>query len=91
MSEPNNSLFIVVLGQSGGHTKISRPRTKKELIELMFKRRWGTYGIGGLQPLKWVRLVDCSSEHLKNILKTQFHINDLYRKIINFILQSRKC
>lgn len=44
---------------------------------------WGTYGKGGvehcagtclLHPLRWVKLADCSTDHLQAILRTQHHI-----------------
>lgn len=50
---------------------------------------WGTFGGDGKQPLKWVRLIDCSTEHLLNILRTQFYISTLYVKVINLILEGR--
>lgn len=30
---------------------------------------WGTYGVEGDQPLKWVALEDMSSDHIINVLK----------------------
>lgn len=50
---------------------------------------WGTYGHDGKQHLEWVRFIDCSTSHLKAILKTQ-HISHDYRAIINSILEDRK-
>lgn len=35
---------------------------------------WGTYGKSGKEPLKWVKLGDCDTEHLQNILRTQAHV-----------------
>ena len=32
---------------------------------------WGTYGKSGKEPLKWVKLGDCETEHLQAILRTQ--------------------
>ena len=48
---------------------------------------WGTYGKDGKQPLKWVKFTECEDEHLKAILK--IHIPDLYKKVINAILEER--
>ncbi len=49
---------------------------------------WGTYGKPAQLPLRWVRLVDCSSEHLQAILDTQ-PIHDIYRTTIESILIQR--
>lgn len=60
---------------------------------------WGTYGKGGLQhcggqcpdhQLRWVRLIDCSTEHLIAILTTQPHITKLHRMVIGSILADRQ-
>ena len=59
---------------------------------------WGTYGLHpsgdiwktGPGPLRWVELGDCDSDHLRNILTTQFHITDGYRTAIKLILESRE-
>lgn len=50
---------------------------------------WGTYGISGKDPLRWVPLCHCSNDHLNAILNTQSHISPLYRTIINEILRDR--
>lgn len=52
--------------------------------------RWGTYGKSGKEPLKWVKLIDCETEHLEAILNTQSQISSGYRLIIQTILQQRK-
>lgn len=52
--------------------------------------RWGTYGKNGDQPLTYVRLIDCSTDHLKAILRTQEDRTDPeYVKIIKSILDDR--
>jgi hypothetical protein len=51
---------------------------------------WGTRGKDGKEELKWVRLIDCSTEHLKAILNTQAHISVEYRETIQFILKERE-
>jgi len=59
------------------------------------KALWGTYGKDGVNHphLTWVRLIDCSTEHLLSILKTQRHIhyvlNCSYQRIIESILMDR--
>lgn len=85
----DTSKFLVVLDSSGNHTAISMPQSEEELKKLMYVLRWGTYGYDGKSPLTWVRLVDCSSDHLQNILKTQAHISPFYEFVIRFILKMR--
>ncbi len=51
---------------------------------------WGTRGKTLTSELRWVKLIDCSTEHLENILKTQPQINREYTTAINNILNSRK-
>jgi len=60
---------------------------------------WGTYGKGGIEhcggrcaehPLVWKRLVDCETEHLIAILRTQPQVWESdYVKIILSILKDR--
>jgi len=56
---------------------------------------WGTYGKSGKEPLKWVKLGDCETEHLQAILRTQPQIHWDYPelkvrlKAIKAILASR--
>ncbi len=60
---------------------------------------WGTYGKGGVEHcagrcpehrLKWKKLVDCDTEHLQAILRTQRQIRyHLYRMLIEDILKER--
>lgn len=61
-------------------------RTKEEAL---YQARWGTYGPNGTDPLKYVRLIDCSTDHLTNILRTQHQIEPSTRYIINEILKMR--
>lgn len=49
---------------------------------------WGTRGVDGTDPLKYVHLVDCSTKHLEAILDINT-IGESYRNIINFILKNR--
>ena len=39
-----------------------------DLPEFKRKALWGTYGKYGEHELQWVRLIDCSSDHLRAIL-----------------------
>lgn len=60
---------------------------------------WGTYGKGGavhcggtcpMHRLRWVRLVECTTEHLQAILRTQAQIrNTEYPALIANILRDR--
>lgn len=53
------------------------------------KLLWGTYGKDGDQPLKYVRLIDCETEHLQAIIKDVAKINPLHRGVILSILIER--
>lgn len=59
---------------------------------------WGSFGKGGVEhcsgtcpehPLRWKRLMDCETEHLKAILRTQ-RPQASYFVIITSILEDRK-
>jgi hypothetical protein len=60
---------------------------------------WGTYGKGGVEhcggscsshPLTWKRLVDCDTEHLQAIIRTQRQlVGHEYTNLINSILADR--
>ena len=54
--------------------------------------RWGTRGKSGRDPVKWVKLIDCETDHLEAILATQPHIASFegLREIIEGILADRK-
>jgi hypothetical protein len=68
--------------------------TDDEIEKYKYTVKWGTYGKGGNEPLRWVRLIDCSSEHLVNIINN-LHIhsychNRPYFDIIKTILKNRQ-
>jgi len=50
---------------------------------------WGTYGINGDQPKKWIPLSECTTDHLKAILRTQTTISNNTRLLIEDILNDR--
>lgn len=50
---------------------------------------WGTYGSTGNGRLKWLRLCECSTTHLENIITTQHHIQELTKRIIVALLAER--
>ena len=57
----------------------------------MYDAKWGTYGPPGRRhELRCVRLIDCSTEHLLEILKTQPQLTKEYRSFIGDILKQRK-
>lgn len=51
---------------------------------------WGTRGKSGKEPLKWVPLKECETDHLKNILKDcRIKLNGVTEKVIESILNDR--
>ena len=50
---------------------------------------WGTYGIPAEKPVRWIRLIDCPTDHLFDILKTQPQLPLSYRTVIKSILDDR--
>lgn len=64
--------------------------TKQEFEIAKQKALWGTYGVNSDQPLRWKKLVDCDTDHLQNILRTQKGIyNTVYEDFIYSILEDR--
>lgn len=59
-----------------------RQEIKKRLL-------WGTYGKYAEHSMKLVRLIDCSTEHLHNILRTELHVGPYMREIIIEIIRDR--
>lgn len=57
--------------------------------EIKEKYVWGTTGPKGDQPLKFVKLVDCETIHLMNILKTVKFITPIMKDAIHAILAER--
>lgn len=58
--------------------------------DIKAKLLWGTRGINGDQPLKWVPLISCDSNHLNNILKNVKKLNPIHNRVILSILEDRK-
>jgi hypothetical protein len=56
--------------------------------EARAKVLWGTYGKSGREPLKYVKLIDCSDEHLRNIQRTQ-NLGTAYAVVVASILLDR--
>ena len=71
-------------------------KEQARFVEAKFETVWGTYGKDAKEPLRYVRLIDCSTDHLQAILKTQPQLDFItsrgftYRKIIQAILDDRK-
>jgi hypothetical protein len=51
---------------------------------------WGTLGPDGQSPLKQIRLIDASTDHLENIIATQGNISEITRRVILRILRDRR-
>lgn len=64
---------------------------KSFMRDLRNKLLWNTRGVSGREKPHYVPLIDCSSDHLNAILKTQSQINNtIYEKVIKSILKFRK-
>lgn len=83
---------VVIAGRNEGRPiPVCDPRRlppiPKEMLRNMVEA-WGTFGINGTGPFKWVWLKDCSTEHLEAILATQ-HTSPEKRRFILGLLKSR--
>jgi hypothetical protein len=65
------------------------PATPENIFQMRRVLRWGTYGKNSIGPLRIVRLCECDSEHLLNILNTQPHTKPLCLAVIKKILLER--
>lgn len=84
------------------YINLSYPVGKLDNIELLMiyddepfessmkKLLWGTYGKSGKEPLKYVILFECETDHLNNIIKNMTKISDYYKINILHILEYRK-
>ena len=50
---------------------------------------WGTRGIGGRDPVKYVPLKDLTTDHIRAILETQYQITDWLRRMFQNELEYR--
>lgn len=74
-----------------------RPATRADLIEIKVdgldaakqNAVWLTKGVDRSQPATAVRLVDCTSDHLKNIVVNKPGLSPDYRRVIESILEDR--
>ena len=51
---------------------------------------WGTKGIDGREPLKYVPLVYLDEDHIKAIIETQYHVPDYIMNLLKKELKYRK-
>jgi len=51
---------------------------------------WGTRGLDGKQPIKWVALKDLETDHIEAIIETQHHISTELRTLFIRELVGRK-
>jgi cytochrome b len=81
-----------ILLKNAGYPIVVLPHVKPgecSAADVIDKHTWGTLGQKGVKPYKEVRLVDCSTEHLKNILRTEAQITPLTALVIMAILLDR--
>jgi hypothetical protein len=57
--------------------------------EAVQQYRWGNRGEYGDEQLSYKRLVDCDTEHLENILSTQYLLPEFPKRVIIAILRDR--
>ena len=50
---------------------------------------WGTRGIDGKDPVKYVQLKDLTTDHIRAILETQYQITDWLRRMFQNELEYR--
>ena len=81
-------LNLTTLGNS--YLRCCGLETKVTLKEAKQKLFWGTYGLPPMYPPRWVLLKNCSTKHLENILKTQHHITNELKAVINKLLNDRE-
>lgn len=62
---------------------------EKSLIDNIDKILWGTYGKNHEHGLKYVKLVDCTDDHLQNILDTQKWIPTWMEAAIQYIIKHK--
>jgi hypothetical protein len=57
--------------------------------EIREKFKWGTRGKYGNEPLKYIPLKDVTSEHIRAILQTQYHVTNEIVQIFEKELEYR--
>ena len=76
------------VGNDGAESLHLYERSDFEIIKS--KLLWGTYGKEGDKAFKWVKLIDCETEHLKNIIINVTRLSSIHRAVIIDILIDRE-
>jgi hypothetical protein len=85
-----DTLDAAVAGYTGGTGRVDLVTIKVNgMTEAKANAVWLTKGKDRTQPATAVRLVDCTSDHLKNILINKPDLSDDYRRVIESILEDR--
>lgn len=90
-----NTEIGAIKKQLGLPTQSEIKKAKKEAVKTLSDAAknavWGIYDADGTQLLKWVYLVDCSTEHLNNIMaQIAQYPNHSHIPVIMEILATRK-
>lgn len=64
-------------------------RLKEKGLKFARENKWGTYGSPSGE-LKYIYIIDLSTEHIENILITQPQVTPEYRAAMIAVLNSRK-
>jgi hypothetical protein len=65
-------------------------KLKEEGLEYARNNKWGTYGPNGNEGLRWVPIIELSSDHIENILITQRHPSEQAKAAMIAVLNERK-
>lgn len=87
----------IVLSPAPVSVPPSQPGVRADLVEIRVDgiaqakehAVWLTKGIDHGQPVAVVRLIDCTSDHLKNIVLNKPNLSPDYRRVIDSILEDR--
>jgi hypothetical protein len=87
----------VVLSPTPAVVVVPGQNTRADLIEIKVngiddakeQAVWLTKGLDRSQPATAVRLIDCTSDHLKNIVMNKPNLSADYRHVIEAILEDR--
>jgi hypothetical protein len=91
------ALAVLTSGSAAAAAPATIPGVRAELIEIKVNGLdaakqnavWLTKGIDRTNPTTAVRLMDCTSDHLKNIVANKPDLTADYLRIIESILQDR--
>ena len=85
LSRIDTPIDLTVIDEAIFQTHIAAP-----IEDLIPIARWGTRGKGGKDAVKYVKLIDCETDHLEAIIQTQPFLGFGHKTIIQAILQQRK-